>query len=205
MPFDMIIGPMFAGKTDELIRRASRFQSIGKKVLAVNHKLDDRYGTSKISSHDQRIWDQSISLDRLTGLEKTEQYKESDVIMIEEVQFFRDAFDFVTNAVDNDGKHLIVAGLSGDFKREPFGDVLRLIPHCDNLIKLSAYCCECADGTPAHFSKIMKIRRRTSRWVERRLTGQFVGYIICQTDNSPIIALSDTLFRIISPLIRQTL
>ena len=55
--------------------------------------------------------------------------------------------------VDNFKKHVICAGLDGDFNRQPLGDVLRLIPHCDDIVKLKALCKKCGDGTPALFSK----------------------------------------------------
>jgi thymidine kinase len=89
----------------------------------------------------------------LMPIKQTEKYRESHVIVIEEAQFFTDLFDFTTSAADIDKKTVIVAGLSGDFNRNPFGDIQRLIPHAENITKLSALCVKCGDGTLAHFSK----------------------------------------------------
>jgi thymidine kinase len=72
--------------------------------------------------------------------------------VIEEAQFFKDLFTFVTSAVDIDGKHILCSGLDGDSERRPFGDLLRLIPFCDNVEKIKSLCIECKDGTPALFS-----------------------------------------------------
>jgi thymidine kinase len=74
-------------------------------------------------------------------------------VVIEEGQFFTDLLYFVERAVDNDKKHVIVAGLSGDFKRRPFGQILDLVPIADSIEKLTAFCKLCCDGTFAHFSK----------------------------------------------------
>ena len=62
-------------------------------------------------------------------------------------------FDFIKNTVDFTNKTVITAGLSGDFRRNPFGDVLKLIPYADSLTQLSAYCKKCGDGTLANFTK----------------------------------------------------
>jgi unsaturated rhamnogalacturonyl hydrolase len=77
----------------------------------------------------------------------------TDVIIVEELQFFEDAYENIINWCDIKGKIIICAGLDGDFLRNPFGDVLKLIPYANKVEKLSALCKKCGDGTPAHFSK----------------------------------------------------
>jgi thymidine kinase len=79
-------------------------------------------------------------------------YKESKLVVIEEAQFFGDLVEFVTQAVDKDGKHVVVVGLDGDAQRKPFGKVLDLVPLADRITKLTSMCKECADGTPAIFT-----------------------------------------------------
>jgi thymidine kinase len=59
---------------------------------------------------------------------------------------------FVLKAVEEDGKHVICVGLDGDSERRPFGDILKLIPYCDSIEKITSLCSECSDGTPALFS-----------------------------------------------------
>jgi len=149
---EIILGPMFSGKSAELIRNINRYECIGKNILTLTHTIDQRYGQGVISSHN-KIQKKSISLEKLHSILESREYKESDIIIIEEGQFFDDLKTFVIQATDNDEKHVIVAGLSGDFRREPFGQILELIPLAEQITKLSAFCKLCNDGTPGDFSK----------------------------------------------------
>ena len=152
---ELIIGPMFSGKSTELIKHANRYISIGKNVLAINHSINNRYGSNKITTHDHKIFEECITIDKLDNIHTLykNEYERSDIIIIEELQFFNDAFEFIKNTVDTTDKTIITAGLSGDFKRNSFGDVLKLIPYADSLTQLSAYCKRCGDGTLANFTK----------------------------------------------------
>jgi len=154
---ELIIGPMFASKSSELIKIANRYNSIKKNILAINHALNDRYGTNNISTHDNTILSNCLVLNDLHILKTQfkDLYDKTEIIIIEETQFFKNAFEFITEAADKDGKIVICAGLSGDFRREPFGDIPKLIPHAEKITKLKALCKFCGDGTPAHFSKLM--------------------------------------------------
>ena len=162
--FELYIGCMFASKSTELIKQANRFKSIGAKVLKINHKINDRYDTTNISTHDNIILNDCISLNKLMPLIsniKEEKNINNDVnnynvIIIEEIQFFIDAVDFVKECVDIKNKIVIAAGLDGDFNRCPFPVVSNLIPLADKLIKLTAYCGICRDRTPGIFSKLIK-------------------------------------------------
>jgi thymidine kinase len=150
---NIIIGCMFSGKSTETIRLIRRYKTMGNKnILVINHALDTRYGESVISSHD-KVQLKCLSLKKLSDIQEDSEYKNSDVIFIEEGQFFKDLFDFVTNAADVDKKTIYVTGLDGDFKREMFGDICRLIPHAENITKLKALCAICKDGTLANFTK----------------------------------------------------
>jgi thymidine kinase len=148
----LIIGGMFSGKSTELLRIIKRWEVIGKKIMVINHSFDDRYSNNKIATHDKQFTD-CISTECLIPLMKTTEYINADIIVIEEGQFFKDLFEFSTLSVDKNDKILVIAGLDGDSNREPFGDILRLIPHSESVIKLSAICLMCNDGTTAHFSK----------------------------------------------------
>lgn len=146
----VITGPMFSGKSTKLIREASRLKSIGKKVLGVVHKIDDRYAEGRIVTHNGDQWYENVVVaERLTNV-VVDGY---DAIIVEELQFFEDAFDSIVRWVEEVGVSVICAGLDGDFKRQPFGDTLRLIPYADKVIKLNALCKSCGDGTTAHFSR----------------------------------------------------
>ena len=150
---NIIIGCMFSGKSTETIRLIRRYKTLGNKnILVINHALDNRYGESVISSHD-KVQLKCLSLENLSEIKEKDEYINSDVIFIEEGQFFKDLYTFVTNAADNDKKTVYVTGLDGDYKREMFGDICKLIPHAENITKLKALCAICKDGTLANFTK----------------------------------------------------
>jgi len=148
----VITGCMFAQKTTELLRRIRRYESIGYRVLTVNYVGDTRYGKDCISSHDQEKQTAVCvgTLSEVDGLVCSGEYR---VIAIDEGQFFPDLFDHVTRWVDHLEVHVVVVGLDGTFDRAPFGDMLRLLPHAEEVERLTAYCAVCRDGTPAIFSK----------------------------------------------------
>ena len=75
-----------------------------------------------------------------------------DYIIIDEAQFFTDLKDFVVTAVDTYEKDIICVGLDGDSERNPFGQIIDLVPYADNIRKFKAYCTQCADGTHGIFS-----------------------------------------------------
>ena len=86
-------------------------------------------------------------------LKKYNEYRTGDIILIDEAQFFNDLFNFAVYASDIDKKTIIVFGLDGDYKKEAFGDILKLIPHAEKVTKLNAFCQICKDGTLASFTK----------------------------------------------------
>jgi thymidine kinase len=150
---ELIIGPMYAGKSTELIRIINRFKCLDKNVLVINHAINNRYGSSSLTTHNRDSFDECIILDKLSDAVSQEPFEKADVIVIEELQFFSDAYDSIIDWIDFKGKCVVAAGLDGDARKLPFGDVLRLIPHAEKVRKLNALCKRCGDGTKAHFSK----------------------------------------------------
>ena len=148
---ELIIGNMFSGKSSELIRRINREKSINKKILVINYIGDNRYSKSSVTTHDN-LKVNCLKLPLLEDLTDNiiQQY---DSFFIDEGQFFTDLYNCVKNLVDKHNKHVVVSGLDGDYLRNPFGDIIKLIPICDTLDKLSAYCCKCNNGTLAPFTK----------------------------------------------------
>ncbi len=144
---ELILGPMFSGKTTRLIEHYKAYKYIGKKIVVLNYSLDTRYSTTNLSSHDH-IEIPCIFADTLTR----DKWIEADVILINEGQFFGDLVSSVIEMVELEKKHVYVCGLDGDFKRCKFGTILDLIPYCDRVEKLSAFCSTCRDGTLAVFS-----------------------------------------------------
>ena len=148
----LIIGPMYAGKSTELLRIINRYKCLNKNIIVINHIFNNRYGSTGLTTHNKDKFEKCIILEYLRKLEEND-LNYADVIIIEELQFFKDAYDVIIDWCDNKGKIIVAAGLDGDFKKNPFGDVLRLIPHADEVYKLNALCKKCGDGTLAHFSK----------------------------------------------------
>lgn len=146
---ELIIGPMFSGKSTELIRRIKLLQKINKSVLVLKPKIDNRYVENKISSHNYDTAD-CVVIEKLEEINIDE--KNYDVIIIDEGQFFPDLLTIITYWTDNYNVNIIVAGLDGDFNRKPIGDILKLIPYADKCKKINSLCTLCLNGTKAPFS-----------------------------------------------------
>lgn len=145
---------MYSGKSAELLRRLSILAHMGLSTLYVNHVIDTR-SLADFSTH-SNIMRLPTGVDsmKISSLEDipVEKY---DVIGIDEAQFFKNLYSFCTTVVDTHGIKLVVAGLSGDSYQRPFGEILTLIPVCDELTKLYAYCMWCIKNnrvTPAIFT-----------------------------------------------------
>jgi thymidine kinase len=146
---ELIIGPMFSGKSTELIRKIRLLQNINKKVLVIKPLIDIRYNVDKITSHNFESVD-CIVLNKLEDL--PEEINNYNAIIIDEGQFFVDLVPTVVKWIDNYNVNIIVGGLDGDFQRQPIGTILELIPHADKCIKLNSLCNICKDGTEASFT-----------------------------------------------------
>ena len=151
MSLELLLGPMFAGKSSALLTIVRRHRALGWPVMVITHAMDTRYGTEQVVNHDQeRI--PAVAVGELLPLRERADYREARLVVVEEAQFFQDLVPFVLAAVDQDRKHVVVVGLDGDAERRPFGRVLDLIPYADRFTKLTSFCRSCADGTPAIFT-----------------------------------------------------
>ncbi len=141
-------GCMFSGKTSWLLQQYKKYSYIGKTICVINYADDKRYDEKMLSTHDKQMIPciQSYSLESVKHI-----LNKSDVILINEGQFFKDLFDSVCELVENN-KIVHIAALDGDFKRQEFGQVLKLLPMCDDYFKVKALCATCKDGTNAPFS-----------------------------------------------------
>jgi thymidine kinase len=147
---ELIIGPMFSGKSTELIRRIRLLQKINKKVLVIKPKIDIRYNQTKITSHNFESVD-CLVLSNLNELSSSN-IMEYEVIVIDEGQFFPDLKETIYDWVENYQINIIVGGLDGDFQRKPLGQILELIPIADKCKKYNSLCNLCKDGTEAPFT-----------------------------------------------------
>ena len=156
----MIIGPMFAGKTTELIRRQQRLQTIGKEVLVINHASNSRFGSGarELQSHD-RVRSQGspvIALDALQDVFQHPLYETCDAVIIDEAQFFWGLKNAVLRMVEEDRKHVILGGLLACANRRPFGQMHLLMIHANDVTLLTALCKKCGDGTAAIYSRKLR-------------------------------------------------
>ena len=122
--FEIIIGPMFSGKTTELLRRISCLEAIGKKILIINHSLDSRTDNSVLthSKHKKK----AIKVSKLLPVIDTDSFREADVIGIDEAQFFDDLYEFILK-IEHMNKIVYISGLDGDYLRKPFGNHYEVI------------------------------------------------------------------------------
>ena len=131
---------MFAGKTTELLRRCNKHNITGKRVLRVKFSADRRYGNDFTISTHSGIQKTATPISSLSQL--GDQWKDYDVIGIDEGQFFGDIVEFSEMAA-NSGKVVVISSLQGTFLRGAFPNILQLIPKCEKIKKLSAICKLC--------------------------------------------------------------
>jgi len=141
----VILGPMFSGKTTRLIELTKKHDN----YVIINYAGDTRYHPTLLSTHDRRMVPCIQSYD-LTPLLCHRDVITSDAVFINEGQFFKDLYYVVRILVEEQGKNVIVCGLDADFRREPFGDMIKLITLCDTVEKLRSKCVRC--GMPAPFT-----------------------------------------------------
>jgi len=135
----LIIGPMFSGKSTELIRRLKRYQVAQYSCLIVKYAKDTRYHDTGIATHDRQVL-KAVSATTLEEL--NERAKAYDVIGIDEGQFFPDVVGWC-EMMANCGKMVMVAALDGTFQRKPFANILELVPLAEYVVKLQAVCMNC--------------------------------------------------------------
>jgi len=145
---EIILGPMFSGKSTELMRRCSRKEVIGESVCYINHTFDTRTGDF-VQTHAQHRKD-AIKLSKLFDI-PNDIFNKSSVFGIDEAQFFPDLYDFCLHCEENN-KTVIMSGLDGDSNRKPFGQILNCIPLCDSVVKLTSMDMIDKDGSEGIFS-----------------------------------------------------
>ncbi len=144
MYLEIILGPMFSGKTTRIVELYHQFVEENMKVIAINFAKDTRYDDKMISTHDRKMIP-CVQCETLAPLLENGTIANTDVVLINEGQFFPDIFDVVLALVERHHKKVYVCGLDGDFTRRKFGSLLDLIPYCDTVTKLRSNCKYC-DG-----------------------------------------------------------
>lgn len=142
---EVICGPMFSGKTEELIRRIRRSQIARQKVQIFKPAVDTRYAEKQVVSHSAQSIDSTPvakSLDILNLVKDT-----TRVVAIDEVQFFDFDIIGVVEKLTARGLRVIAAGLDLDYRAKPFGPMGELLAIADDVAKIQAICTIC--GAPA--------------------------------------------------------
>jgi thymidine kinase len=111
MSLEIILGGMFSGKTSEMIRRLKRFRAINESILVINSSRDTRSESSVLQTHDKATFD-CVKTEYLVDLELS-----ANVIAVDEAQFFKGLRPFVERALAAN-KHVLLAGLDGDYKQQ---------------------------------------------------------------------------------------
>jgi len=142
---ETISGCMFAGKTEELIRRIKVLEFAKKEIIVFKPSIDDRYSETKVVSHAGSSVESIVvknSKEILKHIKPTTQ-----VVAIDEAQFFDEDICLVCNELADRGIRVMAAGLDTNFKGEPFGPMPQLITEAEFVTKLAAVCNKC--GAPA--------------------------------------------------------
>ncbi|MDD2492488.1 MAG: thymidine kinase [Bacilli bacterium] len=158
---EVITGSMYAGKTEELLRRIRRIEYAKRSVIVFKPKIDDRYSSCEVVSHNNgrtKSVNVNKSDDILQYLVEPFPY----AIAIDEVQFLDDKIIGVCERFANKGVRVIVAGLDRNFRGEPFGVMPELLARAEYVTKLAAICSVCGapatrtqrliNGVPANYS-----------------------------------------------------
>jgi thymidine kinase len=182
---ELFIGPMYASKTTRLVEIYKQCKFCNISVTVINHTIDNRYDDELLSTHDKikipcikterlsDVWVDSINirpklpldereLNNIPHIQQKIKVATSDVILINEGQFFEDLYEVVVEMLKNN-KKVYICGLDGDFERKKFGQILDLIPLCDKVTKLTSLCSLCKNGTPGIFS--MRLTHETDQTV----------------------------------------
>jgi thymidine kinase len=145
---ELIVGPMFSGKSEELIRRLKRARIARQRVACFKPDIDLRYHRTAIASHSSQTHEAS-TIANVAELRAAiaPGIHDIDVIGIDEAQFFDDTIIPLTVELVHLGKRVLIAGLDTTFNAEPFGPIPALMAIADEVAKLSAVCMVC--GAPA--------------------------------------------------------
>jgi len=138
---EVICGPMFSGKSEELIRRIKRAIIAKQKVQVFKPALDDRYDASAIASHSQARYEAIPVKDSIELARQLD--PEAEVVALDEVQFMDEGLIPIIDALADHGVRVIAGGLDQDSNGEPFGIMPALLAKAEFVTKLQAICMVC--------------------------------------------------------------
>ncbi|MGC5627060.1 thymidine kinase [Georgenia sp. Z1344] len=145
----VVAGPMFSGKSEELLRRVRRARLAGLEVVLVNHAWDERYGTGEVSSHTGLSLGSTSATD-VPGLLAAVGDRAPDLLAVDEAQFFGPDVVPALEAVLRRGTTVVVAGLSVTFDGRPFEPLPTLMAIAEDVTRLTAVCGVCGADAVFH-------------------------------------------------------
>ncbi|MEZ4872489.1 MAG: thymidine kinase [Bdellovibrionales bacterium] len=140
---EVICGCMFSGKTEELIKQVHRAELARLNCVVFKPRIDDRYSKTEVASHNKSTYPSVVVENSEEILKNVE--RKTDVVGIDEVQFFDDRIIEVIHQLADAGKRVIVAGLDTDWQGKPFGPMPTLLATADVIHKQYAICMVCGD------------------------------------------------------------
>lgn len=143
---EVIVGSMYAGKTEEFLRRIKRIHYAKKDVLVFKPKIDNRYSNNEIVSHN-KTKTASFEIDKAKDIYNYIKDELPYAIAVDEVQFIDKGIIALAEDLADRGVRVILAGLDKNFRGEPFGVVPELLARAEFVTKLEAICQVC--GAPA--------------------------------------------------------
>ncbi|TNC18446.1 thymidine kinase [Georgenia sp. 311] len=148
----VVCGPMFAGKSEELLRRVRRARLAGLAVEVVNHAWDERHGAGQVASHAGL----SIPSHSVTDVHcLADLGRETDLLAVDEAQFFGPDLVPVVEEIVLTGTTVVVAGLCVTFDGRPFEPLPSLMAIADDVVKLTAVCAVCGRDAPFHVRTLL--------------------------------------------------
>jgi thymidine kinase len=145
---EVICGPMFAGKTEELLRRVRRAVIAGRHVVVIGHALDDRHGADRLTSH-AGIDHPSVTVPTAADVERA-LAADTEIVAIDEAQFYGLGLVPVVNGLADRGLVVMVAGLDVTFDGQPFEPLPALMALAERVDKLTAICAICGEDAVFH-------------------------------------------------------
>lgn len=146
---EVVCGPMFVGKSEELVRRVRRARLAGLDVEVVNHALDGRHGAGQVASHSGLSLDAHTASD-VAGLRALLEGRSPDIVAIDEAQFFGSDLVELVDELAAAGITVLVAGLSVTFDGRPFEPLPTLMATAEVVTRLTAVCSVCGNDAAFH-------------------------------------------------------
>jgi thymidine kinase len=167
------LGCMYAGKTSKLISIYNKNKTAGISTCVINYIEDKRYHDNKLSTHDRKMIE-CLSVRKIYDVFENDPnlLEQTEAFIINEGQFFSDLYEVVKLLVNEHNKQVYVCGLDGDYQMRKFGQILDLVPICDEVVKLHAICTICK--APASFTK------RITQETEQKVIGSDNHIPVCR-------------------------